>query len=440
MKLKKVLVLGGFAFLVATSPSSFSAVDEIIDVNEHSDLYYSIGGASPVPLALNNDVDFLDLGLSGEVGLGYSCGKFDPKASLASAFNGLEDLGDDIEMAATGALMGLPMYFFQRWNPDAANLFKNYKFELEEYINIAIKSCQDIESDLSAGDDPYGEWATYGKGVKWGEEVEANDGDVLAAEDGVKQGSADVSFPWGDDKAGGPGDPSIKINTDATRFGYNQLTGRSLSATGAPSSSSRIKNVFPTVEDAEQFVVDLVGETELSGTEDGPRPTETPAKGIHYRVEKERDAVWTDFHKAVQGDESAIARIQSPAVQITPELLESVKALGSSGRSITINRLSSDIAVAKVIDQAYVALRLLRAGSKETTVKKSPAHKEVSRSVDMLYDEVVWLEREMNARKNLVSTVAKTLILRRKREIANSPLPSQNDRTNRRPSMPLNGG
>ena len=429
---KKVSFIIG-VFFVAFVTDKALAVDGLPNAEVGSDFYYELGGAQPIPMALNNQAEFR-IGAEGRGNFGYSCGEFDLSSSLKNAFGDIEGLEDDVTNAATGAIQGLPMYLLQRWNPDAANLIKNQKFEIKQFIDLAIKSCEQMESEVLAGDDPYADWTSYGKSIKWGEESESNGGDVISAKKEVAKSSADVSFPWGDSEAGGPGDNPIEMNSDATGFGYNLLTGRELSENGAPRVSSRITTVFPTVEDAQAFVVDVVGETTLSGSSDGPIPAETPAKGLTYHVEECYTDVRRDFPKALNGDEEALAGIQGPSAAITLDLIEAIKSLNVSERSLAVDRLSGDICAGKTIEKAYMSLRILRAGLRETTVKKSPAYVEVQNSINIMDDEIVWLEREIKSRENSVSRLAKLLIEKRQAEITSAPLPSEYLGTGKRPT------
>ena len=54
---------------------------------EDSLWYYEIGGAEPVSVPANPAVVSMTLGGSAQLGLGYSCGKFDPVAAVTNTLN-----------------------------------------------------------------------------------------------------------------------------------------------------------------------------------------------------------------------------------------------------------------------------------------------------------------------------------------------------------------
>ena len=88
---------------------------------EDSLWYYEIGGAEVVPRPLNPNHRSLTLAGSAQLGLGYSCGKFDPVLGVAETLNqvktGAEDMLRAMTEAATGAIASLPALILQRANP-----------------------------------------------------------------------------------------------------------------------------------------------------------------------------------------------------------------------------------------------------------------------------------------------------------------------------------
>ena len=69
---------------------------------EDSLWYYEIGGAEPVSAPANPSVVSVTLGGSAQLGLGYSCGKFDPVAAVTNTLN---DIGAGVDNAARSAEM-----------------------------------------------------------------------------------------------------------------------------------------------------------------------------------------------------------------------------------------------------------------------------------------------------------------------------------------------
>ena len=74
---------------------------------EDSFWYYEIGGAEPVSAPANPAVVSVTLGGSAQLGLGYSCAKFDPVAAVTHTLNdiaaGVDDMMNAMTAAATSA-------------------------------------------------------------------------------------------------------------------------------------------------------------------------------------------------------------------------------------------------------------------------------------------------------------------------------------------------
>ena len=79
---------------------------------EDSLWYYEIGGAEPVSAPANPSVVSVTLGGALELGLGYSCGKFDPLAAVSHTLDqiatGAEQMMNAMTHAATAAIAALP--------------------------------------------------------------------------------------------------------------------------------------------------------------------------------------------------------------------------------------------------------------------------------------------------------------------------------------------
>ncbi len=96
---------------------------------EDSLWYYEIGGAEPVSVPANPSVVLVTLGGSVQLGLGYSCGKFDPVAAIANTLNnigaGVDNAMTAMTAAASAAIASLAALILQRANPGLYDLFQN---------------------------------------------------------------------------------------------------------------------------------------------------------------------------------------------------------------------------------------------------------------------------------------------------------------------------
>ena len=105
--------------------------------------YYAIGGAEPVSAPANPAVVSVTLGGSAELGLGYSCGKFDPVQAVTHSLNtiksGANDMMNAMTAAASSAIAALPALILQRANPGLYDLFQNALLKAEETLQLATQ-------------------------------------------------------------------------------------------------------------------------------------------------------------------------------------------------------------------------------------------------------------------------------------------------------------
>ena len=133
--------------------------------------YYEIGGAQPVSAPANARVTSANIGASTEIGLGYSCLKFDPVVAVSNTLNnisrGVDDMMAAMTDAATGAVAALPAMVLQRANPGLYDLFQTALVKAETTVNLATQSCEQMEAEIAQGKNPYQNLVTLSKGYDW---------------------------------------------------------------------------------------------------------------------------------------------------------------------------------------------------------------------------------------------------------------------------------
>ncbi len=152
---------------------------------EDSLWYYEIGGAEPVPAPANPSVVSVTLGGSAQLGLGYSCGKFDPVAAVTNTLNdiaaGVDNMMNAMTAAASAAIAALPALILQRANPGLYDMFQNALLQAEETMQLATKSCEQMEAEIAAGKNPYADLITLSKGNDWKVQMGIGGNDAVTA-------------------------------------------------------------------------------------------------------------------------------------------------------------------------------------------------------------------------------------------------------------------
>ena len=133
--------------------------------------YYTIGGAEPVSPPTHPGVVSMTLGGSAALRFGHSCGKFDPVLAVQHTLNniaaGADRMLNAMTAAASAAIAALPALILQRANPGLYDLFQNALLKAEETLNLATKSCEQMEAEIAAGKNPYADLITLSKGNDW---------------------------------------------------------------------------------------------------------------------------------------------------------------------------------------------------------------------------------------------------------------------------------
>ncbi|MCP4307825.1 MAG: integrating conjugative element protein, partial [bacterium] len=133
--------------------------------------YYEIGGAQPVSAPPNPKITTLTLPGSADLNLGFSCGRFDPEFSVTEAIDRFAADADlmiqHMVQSAFQLLFSLPALILQRANPELYNLFQTYLADAQARLAIATKTCEQLESDIGQGKNPFEEWIRLAKTQKW---------------------------------------------------------------------------------------------------------------------------------------------------------------------------------------------------------------------------------------------------------------------------------
>ena len=146
----------------------------------HTLLYYRMGGGDPAARAANPSAVAVHLGIGAALKLNYSCGKFDIGLSWSTLMNNFAHLGQQVTAAVHAGIAALPLYILQRAQPGLYEIFQTYSVKADKVINAALESCQQMEAQIKAGQDPYAQWAGLAKGEGWMDQANTPNSDIVA--------------------------------------------------------------------------------------------------------------------------------------------------------------------------------------------------------------------------------------------------------------------
>lgn len=406
------------ALAVSIGPDSYAAQAP----TEDGLWYYEIGGAEPVSVPANPAVVSTTLGGSAQLGLGYSCGKFDPVAAVTNTLNdigsGVDNMMNAMTAAATSAIASLPALILQRANPGLYDLFQNALIKAEETMQLATKSCEQMEAEIAQGKNPYADLITLSKGNDWKVQMGIGGNDAVTAKDTVESSNGDNGVPWIGGQAGGAGQPVLEFTGDIVEAGYNINMNRAVTDTSPvpAASATRLSEIWASPAEARDWTVDVVGENIVT-TCDTCRKDSIPGTGLLPKLYQESATVTAEIQNLVSGATpptlANLDQITAPGVAITRQVIEAIREMPASEQSLIMGRLVSEISTARTVEKALYARRLLLSGRQVPEVYATEVAREhTDNSIAELDKEIENLLFETRVRKEVVSDTVATLLER----------------------------
>ncbi len=384
-----------------------------------STLYYRLGGGEPSSRAPYARTISARLGLGGTLRLNYSCGRFDMGASWASLMEGIRSYGDVIETAIKATISSLPMYALQRAQPGLYEMFQTYSQKADVLVAAYLKSCEEMESQIRAGENPYEDWIKLAKGEEWKVQASAS-GNLVKAKYAVERDAGKRGIPWvGGANRGGSGQAPIRLVEDLVSAGYNATLNQPVltpdGAYAVPSeglSKSRLMRAFAKPSDAAQYAADVMGDLNIALCDDESCPAKgsRTGTGLTPKMETELPAIETHLRallSAPNPDYTQLDKLAAPSVAISRDVLDGLRELPPQEQAIVQRRLSLEIALARTIDKALAVRQLLLTALTLPEVTAADvAQKKATEKLAVLNRSIDDLMFESRVRKELVSSTA----------------------------------
>ncbi|MBK5944844.1 integrating conjugative element protein [Halorhodospira halophila] len=446
------------AVIALAAPAAVLANEPLTPPEDDGVWYYEIGGAEPWNPPLQPNLTTLDLSFGSHLSAGYSCGEFDPvttvRNQLQEVADGADAMVDEMVDAANAAVASLPALVLQRAHPGLYDLMQNTLLRAEETLELATKSCEQIEQELAEGEtNPYSDLVTLSKGDEWQMQMGVED-DIVRAEEHVEENAADSGLIWydgtpgsGGERRGGEGQPPVEPVSDALDAGYQTIMQ------GAPAGDDTRMEVIwepepgnTTIDQIEEWTVGdpdtgepgVLGDSKLWIGE-GEQSESVPGHGIVPQLDSERESVQDDMAELLQAmeddalTEDHLDDLQAPGVGFTPQLAQALDEMPSQERQLAAGRLAQEISMARTMERALSVRRMLLTGRVEPTIARTgPAQDEIDDALDELDEEIENLMLEIEARRAVVSHTSEHLLQegQRRRDasrgaIAPTPVPEQ---------------
>ena len=362
--------------------------------NSNSKLYYEIGGARRVAPPISNDSVNLNIGLGGDAYIGYSCGEFDYGASFKNLMNGFKNNVDDAKNKLTSgigaAVSSMPLAILQRAMPGVYDMFQEFSADANTQIEIATKSCEQMESEIAQGGNPYGDFIQIGKSQSWKDKA-ANGDDIVAAKKDIEESpTKDGIRSYGGEYVGGLKQKPFLAVASTVGAGFEFLQGsKDTNADTKPNEGSELYKNFKDKQAAIAFATDVIGEYEINNE----RPSTKVGLGLHPKVKQEREKVIEQ-----------ISNQEWDKLRIDKKSLRKISSFTFGDQQILLSNIADDIATKRAIQKALAVRRMLVTGGQDPSSDNKLTADQRIKSVARLDSEIKSLMFERKINQELANT------------------------------------
>lgn len=420
--------LTGFAgFLMLAVSVTPALADTFFPASQmNSKLYYLIGGGESVPLPPVQNSVTVPISPGGDIGLGFSCGLFSPVDTISNSLNdfksSIENVSASIVSSATSAIISFPMYKLAEADPKLYNILNNNVIGAYNAFGLNLKSCETMQNEALHGKNPYNDWITVSRNNNMlGQMAQSNgQGDLNQAIAKVNQTQGNNGVPWATpgeplgQNAGGLDQSPIHVINDTTIAGYNVVLGRDVTSTTAPGPDAQdqeLLNYFATPQAAANWVTFVVGEQEVTTCTSSNCPkNSTPGHGLLPFVAEAGKTIRQNLTNLIANpgeiNKQSLLAVSAPGQVVSPALLENIRLMNINAQTNTIDTLSQNIAVARVVNEALLALQLLQMGSQVPNIHAvGPAQKTLQSAEAALQSDINQLMYSVKIRRALNANV-----------------------------------
>lgn len=418
------------ATMLGSSPSTvaapgYSSAGSVIG----DDVLYSIGGGNAVSMGRAGNMQSIGVGIGWNSNL--MCGNMDLSTTLHNQLNGLtggfQSIMGSVIQNATGAVASLPALIIQRADPGLYNLLTNGILQARLDFDRSKASCRAMAERMANIAGNQTGWGSLAEGQALKEAIGQNK-DAVAVTAQAESDNGNTGVPWvGGNKAGGRGQPPIRVVSEVTKAGFNLLNNRPASDTStiAPNdcNSGMLCGTWRSPHEAAAFANRVLGEVQQQTCETCTKSTTTAGVGLTPLIQEEYEAKLEALHELISGAKPPSTEnlnlAGSNSMPITRGVITALR--DEPDQEILAQRLVSEIAVTSVLEKALLLQRALLAGNKEPNVAANEiATAAVNTERQSLQQEITNLKTELELRRSLTSNSPAAIIARHRERKDNS--------------------
>lgn len=417
-----------------------------------SDYYYRLGGDSDVFIPPINRDQTVTIGgnLNADLGL-MNCNLYNPVVSISNTFNDLKNsvsgIPEGLISNLKGSIAGFPMYKLQQAMPGLYNILQNASAGAQNEFALRVQDCQAVKQTLENGQSPMTSvlsvsdsqgWLDSVKRVKQGESV-----DITHTSKNIAKHGDEFGLPWvhhAEGNSGGKLQKPIKVINDIVIAGYNLLLtpSRPLDSLIQPDAQAikhcHFVRFWPTPTDAANWAVMVLGDIQLSRKTDVSAHDAKAGVGLatllqscpktgssNTCVNNVAKYLWQLVDKAIPLTEINLRKISASNILITDDIITTLQHMPREQQVLTISKLSEEIAIQNLLDEAMMLRRLLQAGFQIQEVQNlKPAQEMIRYAINKLDADIHSLAFENEVRRKMMTQTLQLIMDLRAHDMAGS--------------------
>ena len=414
-----------------------------------SDYYYKLGGDSDVyvPPVNRDQVVVIGGNLNSNMG-GLNCNLFNPVVSISNTLMDLKNSVNGIPASVIdnlkGSIAGFPMYKLQQAMPGLYNILQNSAFGAQNEFALKVQDCQAVKHTLEEGKSPVTSILSVSDSQGWLDAVSrTRQGEAVditkTAKDIAKNGD-DYGLPWvhhTEGNSGGRLQRPIKVINDVVIAGYNLLLtpSRPLDSLSKPDAkSSHFVSYWPMPADAAQWAVLVLGDIQISHKKDASSKESKAGVGLSTLLQScpktassktcatnIASYLWQLVDKKLPATETNLRKLAASNILITDDIISAIQRMPREQQVLTVAKLSEEIAIQNLLDEAMMLRRLLQAGFQIQEVQNlKPAQTMVTVALNKLDHEIHSLAFENEVRRKMMTQTLSLIMDLRAHDLASS--------------------
>ena len=357
------------------------------------------------------------------------CGKFDPNLTVLNSFDdgNLNVLFNNVITSAVTAVQGYAGQLMKEMNPGFYEFLENgIDLGYNDYLS-ALQSCEEMQKFIKNAPENMMKFTSQQEEMATYSEKGNVDIIDLTRSGSRLNGDSGVTGVTGN-KFGGAGQQPLKVVAQTSLAGYCGLTetttgecsevvGTNVSGNGKGTSSTSIKKIFTTNQEAEDFAVELLGETNYRTCTGCETIRTTPPQSIAQLVEKESINLienLTELTEANNITQEQLDEVSAPNYQISESTITALRSEQFDTRTVFIEHLAFDVASSKIIDKIIATRQVLLTGRSNANITGNEAMiTEVNSKLNALTEQINNFQQGIALRESINSNTR--LILNERR-------------------------